>query len=447
MKRNTLEDLQEKYEEPTFLERWRSIFFGVKQDKRSRPYKIAILELWHEFSKSTAFVVCLLAIAILLMWKTERSIPPPATVPVSIIDPEPPQVFDPPEDVPDKPTEVTTDFLDDLSLPTVDDLPMTPIEDPTPDPQPSVKPAFESTVSAPKSPILFSGLRAGPGGQKGGGGSGFGYGDGSALATDLVGCMVDLKQGDHSGLSFRKAVKELIDEGWSAKALSHYFVATNRLYLNYLFVEKQPAENGPTAFGCQDQVQPRKWVAHYAGHLNPMHSGEYRFIGHFDDLLIVMVDGKPVLDAYWQNRDLYRGGGRSEITGWKPDEKGELFDKHLSFSGQPLVHGDWVKLDKDCNRRIDIIIGEEPGGVVGGILLLEEKGVEYEKTPGGRPILPLFAMSRLEEFECAQVTNSMSRMNFQVEVDPIRLPVMNFKRRAKPEKKNANEVKVEVIRK
>ena len=41
----------------------------------------------------------------------------------------------------------------------------------------------------------------------------------------------------------------------------------------------------------------------------------------------------------------------------------------------------------------------------------------------------------------------MSRMNFQVEVDPIRLPVMNFKRRAKPEKKNANEVKVEVIRK
>ena len=92
MKRNTLEDLQEKYEEPTFLERWRSIFFGVKQDKRSRPYKIAILELWHEFSKSTAFVVCLLAIAILLMWKTERSVPPPATVPVSIIDPEPPQV-------------------------------------------------------------------------------------------------------------------------------------------------------------------------------------------------------------------------------------------------------------------------------------------------------------------------------------------------------------------
>ena len=160
-----------------------------------------------------------------------------------------------------------------------------------------------------------------------------------------------------------------------------------------------------------------------------------------------MVDGKPVLDAYWQNRETYRGGGRSEITGWKPDEKGELFDKHQSFSGQPLVHGDWIYLEENCNKKIDIVLGEEPGGVVGGILLLEEKNKKYEKTPSGRDILPLFAMSKLEEFEAASVTNSMTKMNFQVDVYPINLPAMNYKKEPSSNKKPPKDVKVEIRRK
>lgn len=439
-----LQELEEKYEEKTWMQRWKTIFFGIKKEKQTRPYKEAIIELMHETAKAIAFVVCVFAIIVLLAIKTERKLPPPTTIPVEIVE-----VNDEPIIVeePEKP-EVTNPEIDspnnDIELPGIEDVKIdNPVE--TTDAV-SPKPAELTAVALTKSPISMPGVRAGTPGMKGGN---FGYGSGSALATDLIGYMVDLKQGDHSNLSFRNAVKELIDSRWSKEALSHYFVATNKLYLNYLFIEKQPAENGPSAFNCQEQVQPRKWIVHYEGRLNPAHSGKYRFVGHFDDLLIVMVDGEPVLDAYWQNRETYRSGRRSEITSWKPDEKHELFDKHASFSGQPLVHGDWIYLEKNCNKKIDIVIGEEPGGVVGGVLLLEEKDKDYEKTPNGRNILPLFAMSRLEQFEAISVTNSMKRMNFDVDINPLDLPVMNF---GKEENKDSHlgkksDIKIIVTRK
>lgn len=440
----TTKNIDEAYREKSWLERWRTIFFGIKQNKETRPYKEAIIEIIHKVAKVVAFIVCVIAITILLLWKVERRIPEPVNTPVNIIEIDDPVVLDPPE--PPEVVNPDVNALDnDIELPGFEDTPL--VQDPEPTiTEVSIKPAEITTVTPVKSPIAFAGVRAGDGGQRGGN---FGYGGGSALATDMIGYMIDLKQGDHCNLSFRAAVKELLDSKWSKDALSHYFVATNRLYLNYLFVESQPAENGPAAFGCQDQVQPRKWIAHYEGRLNPFRAGEYRFVGHFDDLLIVMVDDEPVLDAYWQMHESYKAGGKSEITGWKPDEKSEVFQKHQSFSGQKLIHGDWMMLTPGCNKKIDIIIGEEPGGVVGGVLLLEERNTEYATDAIGRKILPLFAMSRLEKFEADAVTNSMARMRFAVEVDPLRLPIMNYKapeRSTKPPK-NPNEVRVNVIRK
>jgi hypothetical protein len=79
---------------------------------------------------------------------------------------------------------------------------------------------------------------------------------------------------------------------------------------------------------------------------------------------------------------------------------------------------------------------------------LEEKGKNYEKTPSGRDILPLFAMSKLEEFEAASVTNSMTKMNFQVDVYPINLPAMNYKKEQTiSNKKPTKDIEVEIKRK
>ena len=55
-----------------------------------------------------------------------------------------------------------------------------------------------------------------------------------------------------------------------------------------------------------------------------------------------------------------------------------------------------MKLESGVPHRLEILCGENPGGLVGGVLLVEEKGAQYAHDPAGRPILPLFATSRPE---------------------------------------------------
>ena len=40
---------------------------------------------------------------------------------------------------------------------------------------------------------------------------------------------------------------------------------------------------------------------------------------------------------------------------------------------------------------MNLMVGERPGGMVGGLLLIQEEGVEYERNPDGTLILPIFA--------------------------------------------------------
>ena len=137
----------------------------------------------------------------------------------------------------------------------------------------------------------------------------------------------------------------------------------------------------------------------------------------------MQVDGRCVLDAYWPMHDVYKRGGVSAITGWKPDTSAPEFERHASFSGQNLTYGDWIVLEAGKPVRIDLVIGEEPGGVVGGILLLEEMGRDYEKDADGRKILPPFSTSRLspeerramEEFPQFRISPDAPVMNLTAE--------------------------------
>ncbi|MBQ9726727.1 MAG: hypothetical protein IJV65_04400 [Kiritimatiellae bacterium] len=382
------------YDEPSFADRLRTIRAGLRPGAPERERKLAKRELSRLSSAGASAAFVGLAIALLL---TLRAAPvlAPATVPVEIVEPEVREELEPPE-----PPEVVNFEIDspdnDIELPGLEEA-VTEIE--VPSDEVSVQPAFETTVLMTKSPVVMRGIRGGPGGMKGGS---FGVGGGSALVSDMVGRIVDLKKdgaGNPRSANFRADVKKLLDADFSAEALAAFHCPTNRLYLNKLVVPAQPAEDGPKAFGCENDVEPRRWIAHYEGRLNPQHSGTYRFVGHFDDLLVVKVDGTCVLDAYWPMHDVYKRGGVSEITGWKPDVSAPEFERYPSFSGQNLTYGDWIVLEAGKPVRIDLVIGEEPGGVVGGILLLEEMGRDYEKDANGRSVLPPFSTSRLSPDE------------------------------------------------
>ena len=42
--------------------------------------------------------------------------------------------------------------------------------------------------------------------------------------------------------------------------------------------------------------------------------------------------------------------------------------------------------------KIDILVGERPGGHIGGVLLVEQRGKKYEERSDGSPIIPLFSL-------------------------------------------------------
>lgn len=410
------ETLESLYEELSFADRIRVVRAGCAPGATERERKLARRELARFGAGGAAALAVALFLGALLLLRNEPAAPAAQVSAVEIVEPEPAVDIEPPE-----PPEVVNFEIDspanDVQLPGLEDV---VVEMDVPSEQVSVQPALETTVLMTRSPIVMRGVRAGPGGMKGGS---FGVGAGSALVSDLVGRMIDLKRdgsGNPRAADFRADVKKLLDADFSAEALADYHCPTNKLYLNKLVVPAQPAEDGPKAFSCEKEVEPRRWIAHYEGRLNPQHSGTYRFVGHFDDLLVVKVDGKCVLDAYWPMHEVYKSGGASAITGWKPDVSAPEFERHASFSGQNLTYGDWIDLVAGQSVRIDLVIGEEPGGVVGGVLLVEEKGADYETGPDGRKILPPFTTCRLSPGERRELAEFKG---FRFSTDA---PVMNL---------------------
>ena len=420
----SIETLGKQYDDLSLRERFATIRAGLRSCATERERKLARRELARFRAAGAAAVAVLLFFGALLLLRTRPPVPLAATVPVEIIEPDPPEILDPPE----PPDVVNFDIdspNDDIRAPGFEDV-VPDIEVPTE--TVSVQPAFETTVLMTKSPIVMKGVRAGTGGMKG---SSLGVGAGSALVSDLVGRMIDLKRdgaGNARSADFGADVKALLDANFSETALAAFHCPTNKLYLNKLLVPAQPAENGPKAFGCEGEVEPRRWIAHYEGRLNPQRSGTYRFVGHFDDLLVVKVDGRCVLDAYWPMHKVYAAGGASAITGWKPDTSAPEFGRHASFSGQDLVYGDWIELEAGKPVRIDLAIGEEPGGVVGGVLLVEEMGATYETAANGRKILPVFTTSRLSPEERRQIEAFGS--TFRIATDAPVMNLTNEERRA-----------------
>ena len=239
-------------------------------------------------------------------------------------------------------------------------------------------------------------------------GQGTQFGHGEGLKGDITGTMYDLKR-DRAGsprtCEYVKDIQHILEEKLGKDAFSGFYRVPRPLYLSHLFVPTSPAESGPAAFGVGDLMESRMWVVHYTGHVQTLQAGRYRFVGCFDDLLTVLIDGQVVHEFLWTG----------DPSPWEPKE---YVRQHASFAGQPLVYGDWFQLDSMQTRRIDLLVGEHPGGKVGGVLLIQREGEDYAKEPNGRPILPIFALQPLTPDEEAQLAN-FPGMKF----DP-RVPVM-----------------------
>jgi hypothetical protein len=198
---------------------------------------------------------------------------------------------------------------------------------------------------------------------------------------------------------------------FSESSLSRYFRAPQSLFLTHLAIPFSNAESGPSFFGADGDIKPSGWMVHYQGRITVPRSGTYRFSGLGDDYLVLMLKGRMRLAACWS--DIQPAiAERWELT--KPT--GEWLGP---FGNMRLVYGDWVYLSEGEVIDIDLAIGERPGGKVGFILHVEEKGVDYRKDSQGRPILPLFATAPISHEEKQRITNEFGSYEIEWENGPV----------------------------
>jgi len=254
-------------------------------------------------------------------------------------------------------------------------------------------------------------------------GGGGGFGSTNPGSGGLEGYLYDLKQ-DAKGKSlsynpdthFTERIIALQRANFSKSELSKYFRSPTPLYLTRLAIPDTDANRGPQLFQAEKHVQPRGWIAHYRGIIVAPKSGTYRFSGHADDYLMVALDGKARLHASWPSTQPHVS------KGWKPTGPAN----HPTPFQNHLIYGDWVNLRAGQEVEIDIAIGERPGGMVWFYLQVEEKGVNYRETGGGRPILPLFTTAPLLPDEIDELKRQFG--SYEIEFAEDKVPVFRVKR-------------------
>lgn len=201
-------------------------------------------------------------------------------------------------------------------------------------------------------------------------------------ATGLIGTLYDLKQTkdrEPTGLNpdqYGEIVTEFV-QNWNAAKLKRFYRSTNMLVASQVFTPEMPADIAPKAFGVEKEVQPMMWLVWYRARVSPPKTGTYHFVGAGDDILFVKFNGRTVLDRCW----FLRSGEVKEVAN---------YDYGFSSIKDGFAKGRSFRAEAGKYYDIDILIGEQPGGLFFASLLLEESGVTYEKDAKGNPILPIF---------------------------------------------------------
>ena len=194
----------------------------------------------------------------------------------------------------------------------------------------------------------------------------------------------DLGKLNATGL-IRQEVQKFIKNGWSSAYLSKFLRAPITLFPGQIFVPEIFSEEAPKAFGADQYIKVKPdacWVALYKGRVSPPVSGKFRFVGVGDDILIVRLDGRIVLDA-----------GGQIMTNFKTDRPSNAYD-YWSNKWNIDNRGGFVVgngMDLKAGQFYDIqVVFSDQGGFCAGMILFEQEGVNYDKDSKGNPILPIF---------------------------------------------------------
>jgi hypothetical protein len=224
-----------------------------------------------------------------------------------------------------------------------------------------------------------------------GNGAGSGFGSSTGTSDELVGYLYDLKQtadGKPTGMTpdnYHQILTRFVRASWDESILAPYYKSSKPLYTSHILVPNMDSSEGPKAFGLDKEVQPKMWIIWYKGKVAAPATGDYRFAGFCDDILLVRIGGKTILDGSINpvatNMDV--------VTPW-PNKWAPTIPEVPNY-GQ-LREGSVVSVSQGDPVDIDVIIGEEPGGQFNASLFVLKTDKTYPTTTAGVPLLPLFQL-------------------------------------------------------
>lgn len=396
-------DNREKYDGIGFFTRLARMCRGLGQPRTTAAYKLARVELQRLSAPVAALTAVGLVVAagIVLTAATE-SVPRDEVIVLAEPEPEIEPVDDPPEPPEVEPVDPTVDVAADLAQMAAERRVL--IEDPAPAPPAGGEPNLLPRTPSPLAIDAAAGPLAhgfGPGVGDGGFGTAVGGPGHPNVEGCLIGRIVDFKTNADGTPrvaysaegSYWKDAKNLVDRNFAEEAFAPFFAPPRRVALTHLWIPPQTSVNGPKAFGVGDVMKPSGFAVYYTGTLKAARAGRYRLWGYFDDFMLVRVDGKTVLDAVWNTGGLVAG----MMTGWKTSDPQAVGRVKCPQAGGKLAPGDWFAVDPGRPRALELFVGERPGGMVGGVLLIEQEGVDYAQAADGTTVLPVFAVRPLAE--------------------------------------------------
>jgi hypothetical protein len=218
------------------------------------------------------------------------------------------------------------------------------------------------------------------------------FGAAQASPNTLEGVFYDLKQdrgGDPQRVDYVETVKDFL-RSWNPNRLRDFYQAEQRLYASSFFIPKTSAAEAPKAYNVEEEVEPARWVAHYQGLFMSPRDDRYRFVGSADDMIVVRVNGKVVLDGSRRDTPL----DVWEHT-WDPDHA-DGQNRQWQIGNTPLAIGEWFSMDKGEAMELEILVGERPGGQFGIWLFIQDRDdARNPEIVGGRPELNVFLLRPL----------------------------------------------------
>jgi hypothetical protein len=187
-----------------------------------------------------------------------------------------------------------------------------------------------------------------------------------------------------SAFELQPILTNFVSAGMDNNLLSAYTAAQNKIVQTQIYIPKINANDAPEAF---EQKKTTAWLIHYKGTVIAPVSGTYTFWGVGDDVLVMQIDGKVILDCGFLTS--------SPVTATRSYIMPQGLKPFSWFQG--LGNSQPIQIEAGKSYQMDILIGHAGGGSTSAFLLVELQGRDYKRDKNGNPVvLPLFQLIKAD---------------------------------------------------